>query len=477
VLTAQLVVVGAGPAGMEAALRGAELGLSVTVVDEGMRPGGQIYRQQPLAFAKKPGRGLSPDARDGERLTNRFAVAGITTFSGYTAWHVDAERRIIWLQGRDRALKIAYEALILAPGTFDRVVPFPGWTLPGVFTSGGMQTLLKSQHFVPGRRVVVAGSGPLNLILAAQLASAGAQVVALAEASRFAGAWRLSSALLKQPRLVVRAIAAATTLLRSKTRILRGYGVLRAEGDDHLSRLTLARLDRDWRPLRGTERQLDADALAIGYGFVPSTELAAVTGAELDWHNASGGWKPRHDAFQETTSPGVFVAGDGAGVAGVYVARHQGNLAAIGAAKRLGRLADSTAHELARPIRTELEGLAKFRVAMDTLYELRPGIYDRVTADTVVCRCEDVTRGQIEAAVRAGASSSDALKFATRAGMGPCQGRFCNLTVAALASPEAGTGEPASGRFRTRTPVKPLAIEELMDDLGEEVVFHENVHA
>jgi hypothetical protein len=344
-------------------------------------------------------------------------------------------------------------------------VVFPGWTLPGVITAGGAQTLVKTQRVLPGRTIVFAGSGPLALAFPAQLRSYGANVTLVLEAGPAPGprdVGRLLAAARGNTTLLRDAVAYRTKLLRERVPLRYGRIVVRAEGDGRVEEIVHAAADGDWRPVPGSEERVEADTLCVGYGFFPSVELLRLAGCDFAYDEDLGGPVVIRDGWLRTTAAGVSAAGDGTGVAGSYVAIDEGRLAALGVALDLGARSETEAAALATPIRLRLRRKERFRRALRRLHAVGPGIYELAEAETVVCRCEEVTVRELEGAVAATADVN-VVKSLTRAGMGLCQGRNCQRQIAAAIA-RAGGGTLAELPVATpRAPVRPVPIGALAD--------------
>ncbi len=474
-MTSELVIVGAGPAGMSAAIRAAQSGVQVTLLDEALLPGGQIYRQPPGAFRVRDPHALGADYAKGQALIGRLARHHplIEHRPDTQVWGVfppdgaeqpqrgpDAPAAELALLGDGRVSRLAARALIVAPGASERAVPFPGWTLPGVFTAGGVQILLKSQRVRPGERFLVAGTGPLLLVLANQLAKAGARVQAVLELSSLAATVRRQwPRLLSEPGLLLQGLGLHLGLRRAGIPYLERHTVVAARGDDQVREAVWMRVDADWNPLPGSERTVAVDAIAVGFGFVPNTELTRQAGARHRYDAARGGWVPETDEHLATSLPGIFAAGDGAGVRGSRTAELQGQLAAVGALRYLGRLSAAQAETEGALLRRRLRRLERFASAMAEMSLPRPGLARLAQPDTIVCRCEDVTAREIADCIGQGYHRLDSVKRITRAGMGFCQGRTCAPHIAALiAEKEAGAPE-AAGWLRPRPPLRPVPLD------------------
>ncbi|BCJ33649.1 pyridine nucleotide-disulfide oxidoreductase [Actinocatenispora thailandica] len=480
-----VAVVGAGPAGLAAATVLAEHGADVLVVDEQLRPGGQIYRQPPASFTERGGpAGTAIPA--GRRLLSAAADAPVRWWPGTVAWGVfgagaglddfaaaDAPpgRLRLATHGPAGTRLVHPRLLLLTAGAYDLPVPFPGWTLPGVLTAGGVQVFVKAQRLVPGRRFVLAGAHPLVLVVAAQLIAAGAEVAEVALAVRrpgVAAAWRALPAVAGNTGKLAEGARALGTLRRARVPVRFGTMVTAAlpGADGTLGAVRLADLAADDTPVPGTEREVGADVLALGYGFVPSTELARQAGCATRYDAAGGGWVIEHDRWQRASLPGVYVAGEVTGVAGAEQATAEGRLAGLGALVELGRVRPPTADRLARPVRRELRRRRRLAgLLADTFAPPDAALAAVRTDDTVLCRCEEVTVGAVRAALRGHPHlrTANAVKLVTRAGMGMCQGRSCQPGLCALVAAETGQEVAAVGSYTARPPVKPIPLTALSD--------------
>ena len=454
-----IAVVGAGPAGLRAALAAGRAGLSVALVDERQQAGGQYFKQPAESFHLAPDE-LDAQHRRGRALARDVLAAGVRHLCGAAVWSTTGGDDLL-LDGPDGPLHLRYRRLVLATGAAERATPFPGWTLPGVMTTGGAQTLLRAYGVVPGGRIVIAGSGPLNLQLAAALVEAGVGSVVLAEASRGirpSVAGGLADMAVTSPALVAEGLRYRWTLARARVPILHGMVVCAATGDGVLKQVTLAPLSPDGRPDRARTTLLDADSLCLGYGFLPSVELAAAIGCELRYDSR---WKHLalvRDEDGRTSMPKVFAAGDGAGLGGAVAAEAEGTLAGVAAALDCGAAATPALSGLRDDARRALARARRFQSALWQLYDAPVPTHHFAEPSTVVCRCEEVTLADIEAACDAGARSLGAIKRATRLGMGRCQGRYCAPVAADLLAARGSRLPQPDDFFAPRTPLRPVSI-------------------
>jgi len=465
-----LLVVGGGPAGISAARTADNLGLRVLLVDERPTLGGQIYKQPGPEFRITDPAAGDHQVRFGRGLIASLGNTGVTVLLRTAVVAVEPEHdghhRVVLVTDGAPARTVRIARVLLAPGAYDRPVAFPGWTLPGVITAGGLQTLAKTQWVLPGHRVVFAGSGPVALAFPAQLAHYGANIVTALEAGPAPRPYdlrRIARAARGNISLLGDAANYRALLLRHRVPLRYGRIVVRAEGAGRVERVVHAAVDQHWRVIADTERTVAADVLCVGYGFVPSLELLRLVGCDFDFDDNLGGLVVRRDPWGRTSVANVYAAGDGAGVEGSHVAIDEGDLAALGAAVDAGRMTAPQAEAKAAPVRRRLAHRRSLVAATSRLYRVGAGIYELAKSETVICRCESVRQAQITAAVDA-TDDINVVKAVTRAGMGPCQGKICQRQIAALIAQRHDRPLCDVPLATARMPIRPVPISALADD-------------
>lgn len=452
---------GAGPAGAHAAMRASALGLSVLLVDENHDAGGQVYRALPPGFVRGTNVVQSEEAVAGDQLRQALRAQGVPCLFGHKVWNVGSGLRVD-LIGPGGTVSHQPRALLVATGTTERVVPFDGWTQPGVIGLAAATILLKSQNMLPGRRTVVAGAGPLLLAVANSILKAGGQVAAVVDLASPAEWLRTLPALALRPDLLWQGLKWQARLRLAGVPMYTRHAVHRVHGaSERAVRVTIGPVDASGRPVEGLAHELEADALAVGNGLVPSTDVTRLLRARHHYVRELGGWIAETDPHGRTSVAGLYVAGDGAGIAGAAAAGLHGEIAAMACAEDLGMAtAEELAADRARAL-AEWRKPARFGRAMAGLMALREGAVESIAPDTVVCRCEDVTRAEIDSAIDEGANHMNQLKAWTRCGMGPCQGRTCSDVVGALLAQRTGQPREAVGCFTGRAPLRPVSLAEV----------------
>ncbi|SDG28200.1 NAD(P)/FAD-dependent oxidoreductase [Thalassobaculum litoreum] len=455
-----LVIIGAGPAGLSAAATAHALGLDTLILDEQPSAGGQIYRNVERVTDQRPAdlAFLGRDYAHGRTLAR--AASAVDRRQGATVWHIGPMtrtegRQVVWSE-EGKAQKVNARAVLLATGAMERPVPIPGWTLPGVTTVGALQTVLKQSGIFPRGRVVLAGSGPLLMLLASQYFAAGIRIEAILDTTPPGG---LNRAMLWLPLATVgarRAILKGRRLRavygRAAREVWRGVTGIRAEGDGALQTVRFT-------DASGVAHEIAADALALHEGVIPNPQLPRLVEAVHDWDPRQRCFRPVLDAYGASSASGVYVAGDGGGILGAEAAEASGRVAAATVALGLGRIAEAERDLRAAPDLNRLTGQRWLRRFLDAMFP-PPDWIGRMADATTVCRCEEVRAADIRK-VADHAQGPNQLKAYTRAGMGPCQGRMCGHTVTEVLAEAKAMAPGAVGYYHIRPPAKPVTVEEM----------------
>jgi NADPH-dependent 2,4-dienoyl-CoA reductase/sulfur reductase-like enzyme len=463
-----VAIVGAGPAGLGAAAVLREHGVEVTLLDEQPRAGGQILRQPPRTFAverwlpaklydRVKGALRAVDERTDIDWRLSSSVLGILRPSPYRTREHRAGHQV-WVQGPSGCYFLQAKTVLVAAGCYERPLAFPGWTLPGVMGAGAIQGFVKSQQLVPGNRFLLVGSHPLQLVVADQLLSAGAEVAAVVFTQRM----QRALAVLAHPRVLLRSSRQfletahiLRRLRRARVPVIFGASIVRAEGTQSVERSTIAMLDS------GETRTLDCDRVGVCHGFLASSELPRQAGARVHWREDAGGWIVEHDEWFESSVANLFVAGEVTGVAGADAALEKGRIAAVGILRALGKIDERQAAERVASVRRRLASLDRFASVLHELARPPQHLADTtMTDEAVLCRCESIRRSEFERQLRENPHvvSSDAAKLLTRVGMGLCQGRMCGDNAARTLARMRGLSTADVGPFQAQAPVKPVPL-------------------
>jgi thioredoxin reductase/bacterioferritin-associated ferredoxin len=454
-----LLIIGAGPAGLAAAIKAARHKISALVLDEQSEAGGQIYRSIRTTQSLRPEiyALLGADYQRGDNLEKAFREAGIEFLSGASVWQVEPNLAAHFLRN-GKSLKVRCRSLLAATGAMERPVPIPGWTLPGVMGAAAADVLLKSSGKVPSGRVVLAGSGTLLWLAASRLVSAEVEILVVLETTKYAyylhalpylpQALRASEYLLKGLRL-------KRQVWRAGIPVFSGIRKLRAEGEQNLKAVHFYH--------RGQSNIFETETLLVHEGIVPNTQLTRQLSCEHCWYERQRYWHPLLDEWGNTSVDGVAVAGDGGIIAGALTAEASGHLSALESAFQLGVISKIQRDNAAKSYRKTIWHHQAVRPFLEHLFPPNPEILVPLMDSTLVCRCEEVTAGQIINAVKLGALDLSQLKAFTRCGMGTCQGRMCALTVAEIAANIQGKSPKEVGSFRGRPPLKPITLGQLAD--------------
>jgi thioredoxin reductase len=451
-----LVVIGAGPAGMAAAINAEKYGLSVLIIEEQKSPGGQVYRSVERIDPELVDI-LGPDYVRGINLIEKFHQASIDVHFGAFVSHVETESDfVVSFVSNKAARQVRSERVIIAAGARERPIAIPGSTLPGVMAATAADILLKSNKIIPRGDTVLAGSGLLLLLVGIHLISAGVAIRTVLDTTPFRNYFR---SLVHFPR----ALLALRTLYKGfqMQQVIRKSGIpvyrnvkqLEALGSDYVECVRFQ--------TAGRIHEVETDTLFLHHGLVPDTQMTFLLDCEHEWCDVQRYWRPVVDKWGNTSVNGVAIAGDAAGIAGVDAAEISGYLAGLEAAFGLKKISKGERNQKAKPLQKKLARETYIRPFLDALYKPDPDLLVPSDPDTIVCRCEELTVGQVKKALDTGLFNPNQVKAQTRCGMGPCQGMMCGLTLLEIIADHRKVNIADLGYFRIRPPVKPVTLEQL----------------
>ncbi|MCT4626521.1 FAD-dependent oxidoreductase [Halodesulfovibrio sp.] len=448
-----VIVIGAGPAGLSCGAALAEMGLDTLVLDEQAHPGGQIYRNVESSSAAQLAF-FGEDYAKGREIVQRFRKSKAKYQGGATVWQVESDGQVCYsCDGVSQQITGNY--VVIATGAMERPVPIPGWTLPGVIGAGAANNLAKEGGLSPKGKVVLCGSGPLLLLEASLLIKKGVQVEAILDTTPLVPSL---SAVANLPRALMRmdfllkGVKMLFDIHRSKVPYLRGVSDLKMIGEDKVTHVECTH--------KKETVSFATDVALLHFGVIPNTHVMRQVGCTLNWNSELRYWHPVCDDWGRTNHDKVFVAGDGSYVSGAVAAGLKGELSALELARSLGILSTKARDDMAQPLKAEIAKDKHPRPFIDAMYAPRAGQY-AFADDTVVCRCENVTVGEIREVISQGAHDPNEIKIITRAGMGPCQGRMCGSAINEILAEELSSTPDEVGYLTIRPPLKGISLGEI----------------
>ena len=445
-----IAVIGSGPAGMAAATCAAEHGASVVLLDEQQTPGGQIYRAV-TTVTESQSEILGTDYFNGRALTDRLAQSSVQLLAGATVWSIDNNAIVTYSQ-QQTAFRLQAKTVIIATGALERPYPIPGWTLPGVMTVGAAQILLKASNIVP-QKPILAGTGPLLYTVANQFIKAGVDITAIVDTvspSHYIKAAKHFPAF--TPGYIGTGLSYLKNIKASGIPHYKNCRTLKVTGENTATGIEFQH--------KGKKLTLEANTVLLHQGVIPNTQLSRSLRLDHYWHPLQRCFHPTVDAWGKTSNNSIRIAGDGAGIGGAIIAEHKGTIAALGAITDLGILAPETSKTLATTAIRATRKLGRLRDFLDTLYTPPPECFAPGN-DTIICRCEEVTAGDIREYAQLGCVGPNQTKSFGRCGMGPCQGRYCGNIVTEILAAQHNLTHDEVGAYRIRSPVKPVTLQEL----------------
>ncbi|MGD8335782.1 MAG: FAD/NAD(P)-binding oxidoreductase [Desulfobacterales bacterium] len=454
----QVIIVGSGLAGMAAADLLSRHGLSVLVVDDNAHSGGQLLRK-PL-YAGKLGRRFEPDRlkRWGMQLLEKLRKSKVHFLNGTQVLGIYPERTLLVEQSRGYVAEYCADSMILATGARERHLPFTGWTLPGVMATGAAQILMKSSGILPGRKTLIGGCGPLMLVLAAEILANGGKVRAVLDQCKAA---KKLNAITAGPAIWPKLFEGAVYLTRlaaARVPMKQGVRLVEARGRQELEAVVAARVDTNDCIIQGTEKIYPTNTLAVGYGFSPNIELPQQAGCSVSYSVDKGGWHVNVDASMATTVTDIYAVGETTGIAGAGKSLIEGQIAAWDFLYRQGRVNRKDLENQIGPLMSQRGRQLQYGRFINQLCRLEPDCYTGISDETMICRCEEVTMGEVRRQLYNGFATMNGIKKATRCGMGNCQGRTCGPILFDIISAFTQRPPASVGYTSARSPVKTVSL-------------------
>jgi len=448
-----VAVVGAGPAGLRAAVDLDRRGLAVVLVDRATGPGGQVYAQ---SVSESVAHHTSPEAL---RLFAQLENSNIRCLWDTLVFDIPYPKTLAVLN-EDQPSYLTADSVVFAPGAFERVIPFDGWTTPGVMTAGALLRLITIHGVLPGKRVLLTGTGPLLPLLAHEIVNLGGEVVEITENAPSGNRVGLAK-LWRFPHLLSKSVPVLWSILRHRIPYRWQWAVSGVQQTAEALQVTTRKLNNHGLPIADRVRVHEVDLVAVHHGLIPSTQLPGIAECELTYSEELGGWIPKTDEWGRTSREGFYAVGDGAGIIGAEGAEVTGQLAALAVLHDRGELDSGRFSSLSASLLVSKQSYRRYWSTVAGVYPVPTQLYSCLDDDTIVCRCEDISLGEIKKAIADGASNVNQIKAWTRSGMGPCQGRMCGHTILQVLADTQNVDPNAAGYFKLRPPVEPVPIEVL----------------
>ncbi|MBD8613538.1 FAD-dependent oxidoreductase [Pseudomonas putida] len=440
-----VVIVGAGPAGIRAAQTLAAHGLRPCLVDEALQGGGQVYRRAPGNFQRPANQLYGFEARKAQAVHQTLDAmsAQIDYRPDTLVWN--AEDGHLHTLSQQRVSTVQYDRLLIATGATDRILPVPGWTLPGVYSLGAAQIALKAQGCAIGEQVVFAGSGPLLYLVAYQYAKAGARVLAVLDSSPFGAQVAALPRLLLQPATLAKGLYYRAWLTAHGIAVHQGATLVEVVGEQKVEAVHWQRA--------GSRHRLACDGLAFAHALRSETQLADLLGCQFSWSPLNRAWLPSRDQAGRSSVPGVYLAGDGAGIMGADAAEMAGERAALALLEDMGITIDRVR---GTQLERRLARIQGFRAGLEAAFPFPEQWASQAPDDLMLCRCEEISVGEVRQVVAQGHTDINRVKAHSRVGMGRCQGRMCGSAAVEIIAQAAACPPQQVGRLRAQAPIKPL---------------------
>jgi D-hydroxyproline dehydrogenase subunit alpha len=456
-----VIIVGSGFAGIVAADILSDYDLSILLLDENLHIGGQLLRKIPEELGEYASHKPDKIKRTGFRFVEKVKDKKITLMNKTTLLGVYPDKEILVDYNGEETVNFKYQFLLFATGARERFFPFKGWTLPGVYSAGMLQVLIKSSGILPARKALIAGSGLFLFSAAYEFLRNGGELLGIMEQSPFVNKVKFFPQLFHQLSKFAEGAKYLSKIYLSGVPVKYRRHVIEARGDKQLEEVVTAKLDREGQIIPGSENTYHTQVLVTGYGFVPNIEAPQLAGCALDFAVERGGWTVRVNDRMETSIDNILAAGEITGVGGAPKSLNEGKIAAYTILEKMGKRDQKKSGSMMKKLLKKRKHDMSFVKCFNSLYQIKPKTLLSIPDDTIVCRCESVDMGTIKDAVNMGCLNPNAMKVSTRCTMGSCQGRTCGPIIYDILQSLCGKNQNEIGIFSTRPPLKPVSIQAL----------------
>ena len=456
------IVIGAGPSGVKAALKCSKKGQKVLIIDSNQNSGGQIYRAPPKSYVKKDNKSLEENLIQ-IKFSENLKKNNIDTAYNHTVWQVSPGFKINTFN-EEGTVEWSSKNLIVATGTYEKIIPFEGWTTPGIIGLAACTIMLKSHQTVPGNKIILSGNGPLLILVAYYVLKFGGKVDAIIDTSSKIKWIQSMFSLILNPKNFIQGISWILKIILSKVPIYSNSLVTKANKTKNGISVEIQNIKNN------KIKVLETEVLAIGHGLTPSTDITRLLRVDHLYNELKGGWIPKLDKYFRSSMKGLYITGDGAGISGAIAAEDKGELAAHALLKDQNIINENEFNNETSKILNRLKRYEIFAKGIAELNFTPTSLIKNINDDTILCRCEDITKKDIKNAVSNGAKNLNQIKSWTRFGMGPCQGRTCQYSVAKVASEQLKCNVKDLGYLTGRTPLRPFPLDKAIGDFEYEEI-------
>jgi thioredoxin reductase/bacterioferritin-associated ferredoxin len=457
-----LIIIGAGPSGVKAALTCSKKGLKVLIIDSNGNSGGQIYRAPPKSYIKKSEKSLEENLIQ-IKFSENLKKSNIDTAYNHTVWQVSPGFKIDAFN-ENGTIQWNTKNLIVATGTYEKIIPFDGWTTPGVIGLAACTILLKAHQTIPGNKIILAGNGPLLILVAYYMLKFGGKVDAIVDTSSKFEWIKSMISLIFNPKNFIQGISWISKIIFSRVPIYSNSLINKVDKIDKGISVKIQNIKNK------KIKELTSEVLAVGHGLIPSTDISRLLKVNHSYNELKGGWVPKLDKYFKSSIKGLYIVGDGSGISGAIAAEEKGELAAIAILKDLNLISEKEFQNNNDRIIKKLNRYEIFAKGIAKLNTTPQSLIENINNDTVICRCEDITKKDIINSVKNGAKNLNQIKSWTRFGMGPCQGRTCQYAVAKVASQHLKCNMKDLGYLTGRTPLRPFPLDKAIGDFEYEEI-------